>query len=154
MGFSVEDDNKNAGNDLYSELLDFCFMNLGTCNGPIHTGMKWMETSTSRYIPNAIRDPERYKFNNYRNITDSNGEVCSLKAFVLVRNPFHPEGPPLIGKIGEILQVAKSTAEKNGSANYVLIEEFCIIGIAEPYQFPHLQSSGWRLVEAMVSQRY
>ncbi|KAF9233611.1 hypothetical protein BU15DRAFT_66415, partial [Melanogaster broomeanus] len=109
----------------------------GTCI-PDNSRPRTLEkTSTSVHLPDALPAVHRRLYQTCKSLTAHNGNICKLYQFVLASD----QQPQSNG-------VCHTPPQWDGQANYVLIEVFRIVGLADTYHLPLLRSAGWKLMSA------
>ncbi|KAF9232535.1 hypothetical protein BU15DRAFT_90631 [Melanogaster broomeanus] len=107
------------------------------------------KTSAEEHLPGVLPVVSRRLYQTCSSVMARNGDACERYQFVFANDPRSTDDThPLIGRLSEILQVCHSSAQRDGRANYVLLELFRIAGTADIYQLPLLQCDGWKLLPA------
>ena len=124
---------------------------LGTCFRDKTRTKAWAGTRTAQTLPTSVSNPSRFKYNTCLSVFLTSDEKYSLGNFTLAVDARVPDALPIVGRVTEILQIDKSEAAMKGMADFVLLEIFNVVGMADVYKLPLLRSVGWGLMQISVS---
>ena len=138
------------GAHLFNSLVHVLTVCTGSCVLDKLQNKPWAATKTASKLPTSITEPTRFRFNICRSVSINRDEKYSAGNFILASNPRAVDSLPMIGRVTEILQVHNSGAALQGKAEYVLLELFIVVGIADCYGLPLLKAQGWGLIPVSV----